>query len=259
MAEPSGVGFDAADATWVEDPDEALHLLQVAEVDMLGLVDDASNTTVLCRLGAPAPDGAHAVYKPARGERPLWDFPDGSLHRREVAAWAVSDFLGWDLVPPTVLRDGPLGPGSLQMFVPHDPAEHYFTLVTEPRWHEPLVRLGVLDLVTSNADRKGGHILRRHGTDHLYGIDNGLMFHVEPKLRTVVWDLPDVAVPDGVAQDLRLLCADLRGDGPLARLLGRLLVPAEVGVLARRADRVAGLTHLPDLPADARPYPWPPL
>ncbi|WP_205712446.1 SCO1664 family protein [Euzebya rosea] len=250
--------FSAQRTGWIDDPNEALARLAADDLQPLGWITSASNGTMLCRLGDPAEE-LYAVHKPEAGERPLWDFPDGTLHRREVATFLVSDFLGWDVVPPTVLRDGPEGPGSVQLFVPHDPAEHYFALVEESRWHVPLARLAMFDLVTNNADRKGGHVLRRRDTDHLYGIDNGLTFHVEEKIRTVVWDIAHVPFAGAWVEDLRRLQDGLDSDGVLRAALCELLAPAEVDVLARRADLVAQLDAVPRIDPEDRHYPWPPL
>ncbi|MEO2105406.1 MAG: SCO1664 family protein [Actinomycetota bacterium] len=250
--------FSAKQTGWIEDTDEALLRLATDELHPLGWITSASNGTMLCRLGDPV-DELYAVHKPEVGERPLWDFPDGTLHRREVATFLVSDFLGWDLVPPTVLREGPEGPGSLQLFVPHDPAEHYFALVEDARWHVPMARLAMFDFLTNNADRKGGHVLRRRDTDHLYGIDNGLTFHVEEKIRTVVWDIAHVPFAVAWADDLRRLQRALEPGGPLRAALCELLAPVEVDVLASRAEMVAELDAVPLIDPEDRHYPWPPL
>ncbi|HEX6256795.1 MAG TPA: SCO1664 family protein [Euzebyales bacterium] len=232
----------------------AVELLRTAELEVIGVLSGASNHTLLVRLGGD--DERFAVYKPRRGERPLWDFPPGSLCRREVAAYRVSAFLGWDLVPPTVLRDGPHGQGSVQQFVPHDPADHYFSLVADPALHPRLAQLATFDLLVNNADRKGGHVLRVRDDDRLVGIDHGLTFHPQPKLRTVIWDLGAAAIADVWRTDLERLATALRaGDG----LLEDLLTAEEVAVLARRAGLLAATEALPDPPADRRPYPWPPV
>jgi uncharacterized repeat protein (TIGR03843 family) len=189
------------------------------------------------------------IYKPHHGERPLWDFPDG-LYLREVAAYEVGAALGWDLVPETVLReDAPAGPGSLQRFVDADFEEHYFTLLEHERWHEQLRRMAVFDLVANNADRKSGHCLLAE--DRIWGIDNGLCFHVEPKLRTVIWDFGGDPIPTALAEDL----ARLATSPPVS--LDRLLSADEVAMLCRRAAAVARLSQLPDPGPDRRPYPWP--
>ncbi len=190
-----------------------------------------------------------AVYKPHRGERQLWDFPEG-LFLREVAAYEVSEHLGWGIVPETILRDdAPLGVGSLQRFVDADFAQHYFTLVEDERWHAELRRIAVFDLVVNNTDRKSGHCLVAE--DHIWGIDNGLCFHAQPKLRTVIWDFAGEPIPDELRPDLAHLAA--APPASLARLLG----DREIEALARRASGVAHLDCLPDPDPDMRPYPWP--
>jgi uncharacterized repeat protein (TIGR03843 family) len=249
--------FDAAGVAFAADHAEGERLLAEADLDPLGFISSASNGTMLCRLG-PEADNRFAVYKPGQHERPLWDFP-GELYLREVAAYVVSEALGWQVVPPTVLRDGPRGPGSVQLFVPHDPAQHYFALVEAGTCDDQLVRLAMFDMVTNNADRKGGHVLRHVPDGHLYGIDNGLSFHTDEKLRTVIWDLPHVPFPDELRADLRRLDADIRADGPLAERLHELLTVSEVRLLARRAAEVADMDAMPDIPAEDRWYPWPPI
>lgn len=249
--------FDPSTAAFVESHAEGCELLAEADLDPLGFIADASNGTMLCRLG-PATDRRFAIYKPEAHERPLWDFP-GSLYLREVAAYEVSEFLGWGLIPPTVLRDGPRGPGSLQLFVPHVPSTHYFTLVEDDVWEGQLTLLAVFDMVTNNADRKGGHVLRCTRQDRIYGIDNGLTFNTDPKLRTVVWDLPHVPFDAAWLADLRRMQACIEADGPFAERLHELLTISEVAVLAERAGQVTQMTHMPDIHPDERWYPWPPI
>jgi uncharacterized repeat protein (TIGR03843 family) len=208
----------------------------------------SSNGTFLAEV---ALDGVclPAVYKPHRGERPLWDFPDG-LYQREVAAYELSRLLGWQLVPETVLReDAPLGVGSLQRFVEADFEQHYFTLLEEPRYHPSLQAMAVFDVVTNNADRKGGHCLL-DADDHIWGIDHGLCFHVEPKLRTVIWDFGGRPIAPSLLQDLRQLTDCV--PPTLASLLDR----REVAAITRRAGRLARLGVFPE-PGEGRPYPWP--
>ena len=208
----------------------------------------SSNGTFLVSLALDGEEHA-AIYKPHRGERPLWDFPEG-LFLREVAAYELSVALGWDVVPETVLRDdAPLGLGSLQWFVDADFEQHYFTLVEDPRWHDELRRMAVFDLIANNADRKSGHCLV--AGDHLWGIDHGLCFHVEPKLRTVIWDFGGQPIP----ADLRADAARVAAHPPDA--LHQLLNDAEVEVLAARAAAVSRLVSFPDPGSDHRPYPWP--
>jgi len=232
-----------------------------AELEPVGYLEGASNSTMLCRLGPDATDadGPFAVYKPQVGERPLWDFPDGSLCRREVAARVVSEALGWGLVPPTVLREGFAGIGSCQLFVPHDPREHYFVLVEDPAHHQQLARMAVFDLLVNNTDRKGSHVLL--GDDgRLWGIDHGVCFHAQPKLRTVIWDLGGWPISDEWRADLARVAQALDTDGSrLATELCELLSPVEVAVTGRRARALSRATALPRIAESRRPYPWPPL
>ena len=165
-------------------------VLTEGDVEVHGRIAGSSNATLLvtCRLGS---EELLAVYKPSKGERPLWDFP-GGLFRREVAAYVLSEHLGWGLVPETVERhEGPFGPGSVQRFVHEDGTSHYFTLRDEPRWHASLMRLCAFDVVANNADRKSGHVLLAE--DRLWAIDNGLCFNRRDKLRTVIWDFGGAA------------------------------------------------------------------
>jgi uncharacterized repeat protein (TIGR03843 family) len=210
----------------------------------------SSNATFLVEL---ALDGAttHAVYKPGRGERPLWDFPPG-LYRREVAAFLLSEALGWGIVPLTVIRDGPYGEGSFQLFVHADFEQHFFTLVEDDAHHDRLRRICLFDLLSNNADRKSGHcLLGPEGA--VYAIDNGLTFHVEPKLRTVIWNFGGEPIPDAMLQDIqRLLAVDL----PPA--LADLLDAGERKLFAARARALVRAAHFPRDNGGHR-YPWPPV
>jgi uncharacterized repeat protein (TIGR03843 family) len=208
----------------------------------------ASNATFLAEVRAGVAH-ALAVYKPGRGERPLWDFPAG-LFRREVAAYRLSETLGWGLVPPTVPReDGPLGEGSLQLFVEADFEQHYFTLQEHAEHRDALRRMCAFDLLANNADRKSGHcLLGRDG--RIYGVDNGLTFHVDPKLRTVIWEFAGQPVPGAILADVRRL---LEADLPDA--LAELLAPPERKALLKRGRRLLAAGHFP--PDTAGRYPWP--
>lgn len=249
--------FDAATVGFVGTHEEGCQRLRCDDLELLGLITSASNGTMLCRLGARS-DNLFAIYKPGKHERPLWDFP-GQLYTREVAAYEVSEFLGWGIVPPTVLRDGPLGHGSLQLFVPHDPVQHYFNLIEDDTWDAAMARMAMFDMVINNADRKGGHVLRSTREERLYGIDNGLTFHVEPKLRTVVWDVPHVSFQSAWKTDLTRLRECLQTDDAIRRRMDTLLTSTEVKTLSRRARQVAGMTAVPDVDPDERWYPWPPI
>jgi uncharacterized repeat protein (TIGR03843 family) len=260
------------------DRDLADRLLR-APLELVGRFADASNATLLVRmldrdgrdldalseeLGRPAqledlPEQDLAVYKPVRGEQPLWDFPSGTLHRREIAAYEVSASLGWGLVPRTVLReDAPLGPGSLQRFVPHDLDEHYFTLLErgEPDVVDQLVTMVVFDLLINNADRKGGHVLleRDADGDRVRLIDHGVTFHPEPKLRTVAWHFAGEPLPERLRPGLARLVEAL--DGVLGERLASLLLGDELVRLRDRARDAAALERLP-APHGPRATPWP--
>src|SRR5947208_9702031 len=163
--------------------EDVLRLLSEGEMEVLGLLPRASNYTFLARVRL-GEDETYAVYKPREGEAPLWDFPDGTLCNREVAAYVVARSLGWPAVPPTVLRDGPAGPGSVQRFVQFDPHEHFFTM--QDRRAEDFRRIAAFDAIVNNADRKGGHCLLGED-DRIYVIDHGVCFAEEPKLRPAIW------------------------------------------------------------------------
>jgi uncharacterized repeat protein (TIGR03843 family) len=224
--------------------------LAAGVVVVKGRMPWSSNATFLVELDL---EGAttHAVYKPGRGERPLWDFPP-ALYRREVAAFLLSEALGWGIVPLTVIRDGPYGEGSFQHFVHADFEQHFYTLVEDSAHHDRLRRICLFDLLTNNADRKSGHcLLGPEGA--VYAIDNGLTFHVEPKLRTVIWTFGGEPVPEEMLQDIqRFLEADL----PPA--LAELLASNERKVLAARARALVRAARFPRDDGGER-YPWPPV
>ena len=224
-------------------------LLAEGDVEIVGRMPWSSNHTFLttCVLGD---EQASAVYKPGRGERHLWDFPE-AIYRREVAAYELSRALGWDLVPETVERDdAPLGPGSLQLFIPADFSEHHFTLVEDEDHHDQLRAICAFDVVANNADRKSGHCIL--GDDgRIWAIDNGLCFHAQPKLRTVIWEFAGEDVPAPLLDDLGRL------DDSLAGHLDDLLAPAEIEAVRRRARRLVDDGRFPVPHPDHHHYPWP--
>lgn len=230
------------------DHDTALRRLREGELEVLGRMPFSSNATLLVRVCL---DGAESlgVYKPHRGERPLWDFPPG-LGPREVAAYELSRSLGWEVVPPTVLRDGPLGEGSVQQFVEADVEQHHFTLVEDEVHHPALQRICLLDVLANNTDRKSGHCLL-DAEGRIWAIDNGLSFHEDPKLRTVIWDFEGDPIPDDLLADLRGLL-----DRSLPLSLAALLTDTEVEALEERA---AALVEAGRFPVDrtGRRWPWP--
>lgn len=223
------------------------------ELEVVGLMPNASNATFLVRV-LHDDEESFAIYKPARGETPLWDFPDGTLHRREVAAYELSEALGWHFVPATVLREGPFGVGSVQRFIRFDPEQHYFTL--DVSHAELFRRVALFDVVANNADRKGGHCLL--GEDgRVWMIDHGVCFHEEPKLRTVIWDF----VGDPIAEDERTALAGL--DGTLGAAegspLASLLDGEELTALRLRLSHLLASGVFPEPDPTMRPYPWPPI
>lgn len=261
-----------------EPREKVLSLLSSGEVELQGRMPWSSNATFLATVsisGDPGPSGGDggpggggpggggrsgsrreegsftaAIYKPLRGERPLWDFP-GGLYRREVAAFELAQGLGWDLVPETVLRhDAPLGEGSLQRFVDADFEQHYFTILEGGGHHCELRRMAVFDLVANNADRKGGHCLLDY-SGHLWGIDHGLCFHPQPKLRTVIWDFAGEKIPTKLIDDLAGFA-----ERPLPEGLANLLSSDERRALAGRIGSVVRRRRFPT-PRSERPYPWP--
>jgi uncharacterized repeat protein (TIGR03843 family) len=231
----------------MSDQPENLRLaLEHGEIELQGQFMLGSNYTFLVTVrheGANYP----AVYKPARGEQPLWDFPESTLAKREVAAYLVSEALGFGFVPLTVLRDGPFGPGSLQQFIEHDPGYHYFTF--KPADRQRLHPVVLFDLLVNNADRKGSHVLVEKRTRSLYLIDHGLCFHAEDKLRTVLWDFAGEDIPP----DLLSILETFRSVLPLS--LSADLQP----YLTSRAQALLANPVFPMPPEDRRAFPYPPL
>jgi uncharacterized repeat protein (TIGR03843 family) len=230
----------------------ALAFLTEGELEVLGRIPWASNATLLARIQHREVEGL-AIYKPRRGERPLWDFPDGTLYRREVAAYRLSAALGWNLVPPTVVRDGPFGVGAVQLYVEADPELTAFELIEAGNPVMPLI--AAFDVVINNADRKAGHCLAMPDDDQVWAIDHGLCFHAEPKLRTVLWDFAGQALDSRVVSELESLARVMAG-GELAEELAGLLAPEEVAALTGRVAMLLRTGCLP-LPSGRRPYPWP--
>jgi len=226
------------------------------EIALQGQFMLGSNYTFLVTVhheGAETP----AVYKPQRGENPLWDFPEASLARREVAAYLVSEALGFGFVPLTVLRaDGPFGRGSLQQFIDYNPNYHYFTFTPADR--QRLRPAALFDLLVNNADRKGSHFLIQKRTRRLYLIDHGLCFHEEDKLQTVLWDFAG----EPIAEDLLSALAAFRSTlstPSLPAALEPYLSPNEIAALASRTERLLANPIFPHPPEDRRAFPYPPL
>lgn len=230
-----------------------LSVLASGDLEILGLLPNSSNYTFLARARTSDRE-VLAVYKPRLGETPLWDFPRGTLCQREVAAYLVARELGWPDIPPTLLRGGPEGPGSVQLFVEFDPSEHYFTL--EGTRDEVFRRVAVFDLIVNNADRKGGHcLLAPDGT--IWVVDHGVCFHRDPKLRTVIWRFVGEPIEPDLLADLTRLRERLE-PGSLRDDLAKLLSAQELDALADRIRTVLDSGAFPE-PGPGRPYPWPPV
>jgi uncharacterized repeat protein (TIGR03843 family) len=248
--------LDFAAQPWMVDLDYALELLSGGKMEKShGLMPWSSNYTFLVTV-RQANAEVLAIYKPCQGERPLWDFPDGTLALREVAAFHVSHALGWNFVPPTVLREGFVGLGAVQLFIDADPEAHYFTLRDE---HISVFqRVAAFDYIVNNADRKGGHCLK--GKDgHIWTIDHGLTFHYEHKLRTVIWDFAGRPIPDDILEDLtRLHQALNQPSSPILSELTALITDREIEMFRHRLRRIIHAGAFP-LPGAGRNIPFPPI
>jgi uncharacterized repeat protein (TIGR03843 family) len=237
----------------LNDHDTILDKLAIGEISVVGQLTWSSNYTFLARVKGPGWE-LPAIYKPSEGESPLWDFPQGSLACRELAAYLVSESLGWELVPPTILRDsGPAGPGSLQFFIDADPDRHYFTFSKTEK--QSLRPAAIFDILINNADRKGGHVLLSD-EDHIWLIDHGVCFHEEYKLRTVIWDFIGEEIPGSILTQLDGFRERLLTDVDLQKGLSELLSAQEFAALADRVDWLLQSRCFPP-PGTDRPYPWP--
>ncbi|WP_448320366.1 SCO1664 family protein [Streptomyces sp. CO7] len=260
-------------------------LLARGELTVRGRIPEASNAALYCTVALDGQEAA-CVYKPVAGERPLWDFPDGNLARREVAAYEVSEATGWGLVPPTVLREGPYGEGMCQLWIEQpaepEPGGELLALVDPENpgagWKEiglaevgegrtallvhaddaRLRRLAVLDAVINNADRKGGHLLTAPG-GRLYGIDHGVTFHTEDKLRTLLWGWAGEPLPQEAVEALRRLTAALADDGPLTGRLAPLITAAELDATRARTAALLESGKHPQPGGEWPALPWPPI
>jgi phosphoinositide 3-/4-kinase-like protein len=234
--------------------ERVLELLSAGELEPVGRLPGASNETFLATISHGDLE-TYAVYKPRDGEAPLWDFPDGTLYRREMAAYVVSRALGWDFVPPTIVRDGPFGVGVAQLFIEHDPAEHYLTL--QDAHPDVFRRVAAFDLMINNGDRKAGHCLLQHDTGRIFAVDHGVSFHAQPKLRTVIWEYEGEPIPPGIVAAVASFAEALAG-GPVRASLDALLDPLEISALQVRAASIVARPVYPE-PGPGRPYPWPPI
>lgn len=237
----------------VTDGPSDLDLLRHGEILSCDLTRQGSNYTYLAEISL---DDRYclAIYKPRQGEWPLWDFPSGTLYKREYAAYLLSSILGWDFVPPTIIREGPGGIGSVQLYVDHNPRENYYTITREELSEcdaDQLRTICCFDLVANNTDRKPEHVLRAPD-GKLWGIDHGLTFHADTKIRTAIWDFADEPIPDRLLEPLRRLCGELLAPtGDMAELLS-MMDAAEARALMQRLQWVLQEGTYPGLPGYRR-------
>ncbi|HUW17512.1 MAG TPA: SCO1664 family protein [Actinomycetes bacterium] len=235
--------------------DDAQQLLAHGALTVEGRLVAASNATLYCSIGLAGVEAA-AVYKPVAGERPLWDFPTGTLGHRELATFLTSEATGWNIVPPTVWRDGPFGPGMVQLWVTVDPSVDPVELI---RRDDPLLqRIAVLDAVVNNGDRKGGHLLPT-AEGHIFGIDHGVTFALEHKLRTLLWQWEGLPLADEARPVLAALSQGLSDVGDLRRALADHLEADEIEATRDRVDGLLRAGVHPSPPPDWPPIPWPPF
>ncbi len=230
-------------------------LLQKGAIHNPYLMPEGSNYTfrVQISLDGSSVPSCYAIYKPRVGEAPLWDFPYGTLYKREYAAYLVSETLGWNFIPITSIREGPHGIGSLQLFVESHPNTNYFTL--EHNQLHDVKRIATFDYITNNADRKASHCFL--GLDgNVWGIDHGLTFHADPKLRTVIWDFQGEPIPPDILKDLERLSQQLSRPKGILEELNTLIHPNERNALANRIEDLLTESYFP-YPFTERPVPWP--
>lgn len=233
--------------------DELRRTLSQGEITSALLMPQGSNHTFLVTVS----DGSHecqAVYKPRSGERPLWDFPSGTLYKREYASYLVTQSLSWDFIPCTVIREGPYGIGTVQQFIDVNPKSNYFTLREE--CPEEIERIALFDCFSNNADRKASHCFSDR-VGRVWSIDHGLTFHPEPKLRTVIWDFEEKPIQSHLLEQIDALLSNLRSSGGLVQELQLLLASVELDALCRRLERLPRTGRFPSQDPNRRNVPWP--
>ena len=227
---------------------DAIEILQSSKIEIVGRMAWSSNSTYLVNILDEKTD-LQGIYKPTNGERPLWDFPSG-LYRREIASFQVAQLIGWDIIPPTVETGGPFGIGSLQLFIPCDFDVHYFHMLEDPKYHKALQRICLFDFIANSTDRKGGHCLLG-SSGRIWGIDNGLTFHIDFKLRTVIWDWAGEMIPEKPLKDIENFLNSQTGNELLT-----FLSPQEVDAIFSRATVLLESGRFPEDPSGTG-YPWP--
>ena len=238
------------------DKADYLKILLEGELTITGQFMHSSNYTFLTQVKNGEQD-LSAVYKPQKGETPLWDFPAGTLCQREAAAFLVSEALGWELVPPTVFRKkAPLGKGAVQLYIEHDAKLHYFSFPAEVR--QRLKPAALFDLIINNADRKGSHILLDE-QGHLWLIDHGTCFHRDFKHRSVIWDFAGQSIPEELKNDLQHLLTKIDENRPFISNLAAFISREEIHALKNRIKILIELNTFPHPEQNRRTIPWPPI
>lgn len=256
LAKIKGVQALAVSNVSAHPTDDLFDVLLNGEMDLQGLMPWSSNYTFLADIQGKDGTTLLGVYKPGQGERPLWDFPDNTLSLREFTSYLISQVLGWPKIPPTILRDGPHGLGSVQLFIDADFEAHYFTLRDAGDNVEAFRQMALFDFIVNNADRKGGHCLK--GKDgQIWAIDHGLTFHIESKLRTVIWEFCEDTIPDPLLENLIQL-QNLLHKPELCQILSDLITPREIQAFKKRVASLVSHRHFP--PArSGRNVPFPPV
>lgn len=256
MLDPSDTTTDSnekSESPSVLSPKHIRRILRHGEVTGMESIPWSSNYTFAVKLKAEDDHSILAVYKPKRGEAPLWDFPDGTLYRREYAAYMASRLLGWNFIPTTVVREGPYGIGSMQLYIDHETGADFFRYKGD--FSEQLQRIALFDLIANNADRKGGHCLKGHD-GNIWGIDHGLTFHPQFKLRTVIWDFGGDPIPEVLLADLQRFLDDEERVSRMRHILGELLEDVEVETFFERIGRALEIKIYPNI-SSRRSVPWP--
>lgn len=234
---------------------EAEKLLLMAKFEDAQPIWYSSNYVYLCQMCGPGDQQFAAVYKPLQGENPLWDFPEGELYKREAGAYQLSQLLDWPFIPPTIVRDGPHGVGSLQVYINHNQESHFFTQREDPKLTDQLKRMCVFDVISNNADRKGGHCLLDE-SGKVWGIDHGLCFHPQYKLRSVIWDWVDERIPDEWLEDVKRAGEAIAALDDSAIPLIEFIGNEQTTALGKRIRALLKSRKFPQ-PGPNRHYPWP--
>ncbi len=241
---------------------EILQILQFGTVEIEGILPWSSNYAFLVQICQESLE-LEAVYKPRKGERPLWDFAQGTLCLREMSAFLLSQSLNWPIIPPTTLRKLEHGLGSVQLFIDHNPEHHYFTLEGDPTYYEQIQKFVLLDIIINNADRKAGHVLVQKDnnlgdTERLWSIDHGICFHSEYKLRSVIWEFAGQKIPTSLMEDLKNFKGQFGENHALHQQLQTLLSKSEIEAINARLNHLLEQKIFPH-PGSGRHYPWPPV